>query len=162
MKSRGWTAIPVLGIWALTLCAGPQATNRKASPTKAEEETTPLVRRDLLDADPGRADKPLRDLFHPKSMVKPVAPAPRPAPIKAAPATQAEAPTFALNLTYVGSVASSGRILALVMVGGQTLPVAVGEEVAPGYKILRITPEAIEVAGPNDLRKTFSRQGVRP
>lgn len=71
-------------------------------------------------------------------------------------------PTFVLDLVYVGSIRSGGTITALVMRDGQTTPVSVGDEIIPGYRVLRITPDEIEVEGPKSERKTFTRQGDRP
>jgi hypothetical protein len=72
------------------------------------------------------------------------------------------APTFTLSVSYLGSIKSGGRIIGLVLRGGQTLDVAQGDEIAPGYKVVAVTAEAIVIEGPNGERRTFSKQGDRP
>jgi hypothetical protein len=63
----------------------------------------------------------------------------------------------------VGSIKSSdGRTIALVLRGGQTLSVSEGDDVAPGYRVVRVTAEAIIIRGPTGETKTFAKQGDRP
>ncbi len=142
----------------------PMQATAKAPDKKAEEKTTkaepPLVRTDLLKAVSGDHVVPLRDIFRPRFVAAPQAPVRQPGkPAAGAPAAKpAEAaPTFTLTLSYLGPVSGGGKTLALVTVNGQTLPVAVGDEVAPGYKVLRITADAVVVEGPNAETKTFTR-----
>jgi Tfp pilus assembly protein PilP len=133
--------------------------------TPAAKPAAPLVRKDLMVFAAGEVPAPRRDIFHPQASRGPIAPpsgpAAAPAPKRKGP-SGAEAPAFVLDLVYVGSVRSGGTITALITRNGQTTPVAVGDEIAPGYKVLRITADEIEVEGPNSERKTFTRQGDRP
>jgi hypothetical protein len=125
----------------------------------------PLVRKDLLVLGRGEVPPPVRDIFRPKtaasvaSAFRAGGPAFRPAP--AGPAA-VPAPAFTLNITYLGSIKSGGRIIGLVQRGGQTLDVGEGDEIAPGYRVVGVTAEAIVVEGPNGERKTFAKQGDRP
>jgi hypothetical protein len=132
------------------------------APALAAGPAAPLIRKDLLSSAPGEIPAPRRDIFHPRSSglpaPPPAAPGRAPVPKGKGPA----APTFVLDLVYVGSIRSGGTIMALVMRDGQTTPVAVGDEIIPGYRVLRITPDEIEVEGPKSERKTFTRQGDRP
>jgi hypothetical protein len=128
----------------------------------ATSVANPLIRKDLLVFRKGQIPPPRRDIFHPQIDIQTSAPMnARPGPKGKKPPAP-EAPAFALNLVYVGSVRSNGKITALVIRDGQTMPVAEGDEVAPGYKVVRVTADEIEVEGPNSERKTFSRQGDRP
>lgn len=125
----------------------------------------PLVRKDLLVLGSGAAPPPVRDIFRPRTSGA-VAPAVRPGgpvvrPPAGVPAPAAPA-AFTLNITYLGSIKSGGRIIGLVLRGGQTLDVGEGDEIAPGYKVVGVTAEAIVVQGPNGERKTFTKQGDRP
>ncbi|HYA48888.1 MAG TPA: AMIN domain-containing protein [Burkholderiales bacterium] len=103
----------------------------------------PLVRRDLLKFATGDAPAPRRDIFRSRSF-SPPGPPPAAAGRGPAPKGKASAPaaaeTFTLELVYIGSIRTGGTITALVMRDGQTTPVAVGDEIIPGYKVLRITP----------------------
>jgi hypothetical protein len=126
---------------------------------------TPLVRKDLLVFGSGEIAPPIRDIFRPKTTAvtaavrSPGGPAVKPA--AGVPAPEAP-PAFALNISYIGSIKSGGRTIALVLRSGQTLSVGEGDEIVPGYKVVGVTAEAIVVQGPNGERKTFARQGDRP
>jgi hypothetical protein len=122
----------------------------------------PLIRKDLLASGGGEIPPPRRDIFHPRTYLQ------APTPIVGLPTSRSkkgsvpEAPTFTLDLVYVGSVRAAGKITALVLMQGQTKPISEGDEIAPGYKVVRVTPDEIEIEGPNSERKTFARQGDRP
>ena len=129
------------------------------------EAPKPLVRKDLLVFGKGEIDPPVRDIFRPKAAA-PGAAVVRKAGPAAKPGTEAPAPdappTFSLNISYMGSIKSGGQTIALVLRGGQTLSVSEGDEIAPGYKVVRVTAEAIVVQGPTGETKTFAKQGDRP
>lgn len=133
-------------------------------PTPAAKDAKPLIRRDLLNFGQGEIAPSRRDIFRPRTYPRPAAPQVPSvtAPARKLPGTAVVQPAFTLSLVYVGSARSAGKIIALVLVDGQTTPVAEGDEIAPGYKVVRVTPDEIEVEGPNSERKTFSRQGDRP
>ncbi len=139
---------------ALTICAAQEGAAGK-----------PLVRKDLLVFGKGEVAMPLRDIFRPKAAGAATAVG-RPAGTAVRPATGAISPegtpSFNLNISYIGSVKSGGQTIALVLRGGQTLSVKEGEMVAPGYKVISLTAEAIVVQGPNGETKSFPRQGDRP
>ncbi|MEN6561287.1 MAG: hypothetical protein ABFD52_10975 [Acidobacteriota bacterium] len=134
-----------------------------ASP--AGEAAKPLVRKDLLVFGPAEPAAPLRDIFRPKSAasaavsLRPARPAAQPS--GGGPAAAA-APAFDLNMSYIGAIKSGGQTIALVLRGGQTMSVKEGEEIAPGYKVISLSAEAIVVQGPSGETKTFPRQGDRP
>jgi hypothetical protein len=151
-----------LGLAALALSAGQN--NPAASKKPADNPAKPLVRKDLLVFGKGEIAPPVRDIFRPRAFGGPaVAPAYRPA-AKAAPAVApAEtAPTFALTISYIGSVKSGGQTLALILRGGQTESVREGDEIIPGYRVISLTAEALVVQGPTGETRTFQKQGDRP
>jgi len=59
-------------------------------------------------------------------------------------------------------VSSGSPRNALILRGGQTLSVKEGDEIVPGYKVLRLSAESIIVQGPTGETRTFPRQGDRP
>lgn len=129
----------------------------------AQEPKKPLIRKDLLVFGSGEIAPPVRDIFRPKSVGLPAVRRSAGPAVKVPEAPRPDAPqTFTLNLSYIGSIKSGGRIIALVLRNGQTVSVADGDEIAPGYKVVRVTAEEIVVEGPNAERKTFLRQGDRP
>jgi hypothetical protein len=129
----------------------------------AQEARKPLVRKDLLVFGSGEIAAPVRDIFRPKTAAPPVVRRAGGQAVKSAAVSQPDAPpSFTLNLSYIGSIKSGGQIIALVLRNGQTVSVAEGDEIAPGYKVVGVTAEAIVILGPNSERKTFKRQGDRP
>ncbi|MCX6568350.1 MAG: hypothetical protein NT147_04795 [Candidatus Aminicenantes bacterium] len=135
-----------------------------ASLFAAQEAREPLVRRDLLVFGSGEIAAPLRDIFRPRTAA--ISEAVRRAGGPAARSTDFPQPnasrSFTLNISYIGSIKSGGQIIALVLRNGQTVSVGQGDEIAPGYKVVEVTAEAIVIQGPNSERKTFPRQGDRP
>jgi hypothetical protein len=146
-------------LFAAALPAHPQAGAEAGTTDVPDKDPTPIVRTDLLFMDREEPAPPLRDIFRPKRVRGPAArPSPRPPAAKTPAAPPPEtAPGFTLELTYIGSVGVSGRTMALVLRRGQTVSVAEGDEVLPGYRVARITPDVIVVEGPNGERKTFTR-----
>jgi hypothetical protein len=136
--------------WAVSLFASQEA--RKS-----------LVRKDLLVFGSGEIAAPVRDIFRPKTAAPPVARRAGEPAVKSAAVLRPDAPpSFTLNLSYIGSIKSGGQTIALVIRNGQTVSVGEGDEIAPGYKVVGVTAEAIIIQGPNSERKTFPRQGDRP
>lgn len=150
--------IAVAAVFLLGFAAGLLAAQDAAAPK-------PLVRKDLLVLGSGEIAPPVRDIFRPKTTAVPAA-APRAGGPSAKPASNASVPeappAFALNISYIGSIKSGGRTIALVLRAGQTVSVGEGDELAPGYKVVGVTAEAIVIQGPTGERKTFARQGERP
>ena len=156
MGIRRTRSIAALGLAAASLAWG-AAQNRPAD--------KPLVRKDLLAFGAAATAPPLRDIFRPAAAAPGPAPGPafrpsvKPAPGEPAPES---APSFNLNISYIGSVKSGGQTLALILRGGQTESVRQGDEIIPGYKVVSLTAEAIVVQGPNGETRTFQKQGDRP
>jgi len=137
-------------VWAVSLFA-------------AQEAPKPLVRKDLLVFGSGEIAAPVRDIFRPKTSAPPAVRRAGGPSAKSASVSQPDTPpSFNLNLSYIGSIKSGGQIIALVLRNGQTVSVGEGDEIAPGYKVVGVTAEAIVIQGPNSERKTFPRQGDRP
>jgi hypothetical protein len=129
------------------------------------EASKPLVRKDLLVFGKVAVAPPVRDIFRPRATGAP-APVRRPAgpaadPAAGTPGPEA-APSFSLNLSYIGSIKSGGQTIALILRGGQTLSVKEGDEIVPGYKVISLSAESIVVQGPTGETRTFPRQGDRP
>ncbi len=129
----------------------------------AQEDRKPLVRKDLLVFGSGEIAAPVRDIFRPKAAAPSVVRRAGEPAVKSAAVPRPDAsPSFTLNLSYIGSIKSGGRIIALVLRNGQTVSVEEGDEIVSGYKVVGVTAEAIVIQGPNSERKTFPRQGDRP
>ncbi len=164
MRSDGRLRRFLLLLLVFSLASAFLAAQKDKTRPPAVRDAKPLIRKDLLTFSGGEIVPPRRDIFRPLAYVQPSSPQ---APSVKAPAQKRrgpadEPPAFALNLVYVGSVRAAGKIVALVLKDGQTISVAEGDEIIPGYKVLRVTPDEIEVGGPSSERKTFARQGDRP
>ena len=124
----------------------------------------PLVRKDLLVLGSGEPPAPIRDIFRPRTVAaaptvrKPAGAAPAD-PVVPLPETP---PAFTLSISYLGSIKAGGKVIGLVLRGGQTVDVAEGDTISPGYKVISVTAEAIVIQGPNGERRTFAKQGDRP
>lgn len=155
MASRTTSTAALLALGASLLLAASQS----------GEPPKPLIRKDLLVFPKGEIAAPVRDIFRPLTTASPV-PAVRPSgpAVAPGPGTPAPAspPSFALNISYIGSIKSGGQTIALVLRGGQTLSVKEGDEIIPGYKVISLSAEAIVVQGPTGETRTFPRQGDRP
>ncbi|HPW17919.1 MAG TPA: hypothetical protein PLP83_06015 [Candidatus Aminicenantes bacterium] len=155
MESRARTA--VAAALALAGLAGLLAAQDAEAPK-------PLVRKDLLVLGDGTPPPLVRDIFRPKAAsAAPAALRPAgPAPAAAAASPAEPPPAFTLTITYLGSIKMGGRTIGLVLRGGRTQDVAEGDEIAPGYRVVGVTAEAIVVEGPKGERRTFAKQGDRP
>lgn len=150
---------PVVLLAAGLFCFGPE-TSGGLQARKAKERTAaasgPLVLKRLLDS--GREDgvRIIRDIFRPLAQA-PAAEAGRAGPN--APTRPAEPGPPQLELAYLGFVRSGERVTAIVIFQGQTLTVAAGDELAPGYRVTRLTPDEVEITGPDAAKEVFHRQG---
>lgn len=160
-KTARWAAAAAI----LALAGALALVAAQTSEAPKSEASKPLVRKDLLVFGKGEIDPPVRDIFRPKTsgaaaaVVRKIGPAANPGEVVPPPDAP---PAFSLNITYVGSIKSGVKMIAFVLRGGQTLSVTEGDEVAPGYKVVKVTDEAIVVRGPTGETKTFAKQGDRP
>lgn len=134
---------------------------------KREAKTTELspgpslIRKDLLVKPRPAEVRPRRNIFI-RGGGAAVEPGP---PAKVAP-PQAETPTDKAVpesagpvIRYIGFVTTARKIVGLVLVNGQALAVAEGDRVAGDYTVLKISPETLELAGPEGQTKTVSIKG---
>lgn len=137
---------------------------------KAPDRPQSLIRKDLLAAEPAPDLVPRRNIFVPGSEFLP-APSADMGPLQGTPSSAAAAQTAgpktdtagaAISLTYVGYIRSDRRMIALVLVSGQALAVAEGEEIIPGFRVSKVTPAFLEVKGPEASTRTFTLEGERP
>jgi len=150
--------------------AAGQAAADKAAPKT--ERPAALIRRDLLAAPRPAPPTSHRDLFVPGAAIPVVPDAGRPAPADAggAPGALTGAPGAAetpqglddLQIRYVGYVQSDRGTVALVIIDSLPLAVAEGEDIRPGWRIAKIAPGRLEVAGPDGVLKPVLREGELP
>jgi|GEM_PF-826679 len=136
-----------------------QDVRSEAVPSEAAGER--IVRLDLLAQESRPLASVIRDPFRPVITVRPARAGVRNPVRKENQAGLSGSPAFKLDMTYVGFVRGSSDLVGLVVVSGVTYSVARGDEIVPGYRVIRLTEELVEVEGPGAARKTFKRQGDR-
>lgn len=75
---------------------------------------------------------------------------------------QGENLSLSLNLRYLGYVLSGKRIVGLIVFEGEAMPVVEGEEISEGFTVGRVSPEEIEVFGPDSKPMKFTIEGEFP
>jgi hypothetical protein len=75
---------------------------------------------------------------------------------------QGENPAPSLNLRYLGYVLSGAKIVGLIVFEGEAMPVVEGDEISEGITVGRISPDEIEVFGPDSKPVKFSIEGEFP
>jgi hypothetical protein len=76
--------------------------------------------------------------------------------------TQGEELLSSLNLRYLGYVLSGRKIVGLIVFEGEALAVVEGDMITDGYTVGRISPEDIEIIGPDSKPEKFSIEGEFP
>lgn len=146
-------------------------TAQEANQEKSEEELSilNLIRKDLLNLDIKKLDPPKRNIFTPNSSGFQETNAFRDlneSQLTGLPeieTLEAELPlVLASGLKYIGYVKAGQKITALILFEGEALAVDVGEEIAEGVSISKITPEDITVIGPDQEPRKVPLEGVTP
>ena len=75
---------------------------------------------------------------------------------------QRENTISSLNLRYLGYVLSGKKIVGLIVFRGEALAVVKGDLIAEGFTVGRISPDDIEVLGPDSEPMMFSLEGEFP
>ncbi|MFC2166562.1 hypothetical protein ACFLQZ_01200 [Acidobacteriota bacterium] len=133
-----------------------------------EEKRPPvgLIRKDLLTQDTKKLDPPKRNIFIPNSTGRQEVDEfeemnekqqVEQQNIEALEVEQLSARS--LGLRYIGYVKSAQKITALILFEGEALAVDVGEEIAGGVSISKITLEDITVVGPDQEPRKFLLEG---
>jgi hypothetical protein len=135
---------------------------------KEEEKRPPvgLIRMDLLTQKINKLDPPKRNIFVPNSAgrleVEELENLIERQPVELPNIEALEAEQISprpLGLRYIGYVKSGQKITALILFEGEALAVDVGEEIAEGVSISKITLEDITVIGPSQEPWKFPLEG---
>lgn len=68
---------------------------------------------------------------------------------------------FASFKRYIGYIVFGEKIVALIIIDGNALAVEKGEMISEGVKVGEITPEEIEIMGPDSEKRKYSLEGKR-
>lgn len=120
-----------------------------------------LIRKDLLVKPRPAEVRPRRNIFvrGGGAAVEPGPPANVAPPQVETPSDKAVPESVGPDIRYIGFVTTARKIVGLVLVNGQALAVAEGDRVAGDYTVLKISPETLELAGPDGQTKTISIKG---
>ena len=169
MNSKNkWICVCALVVCCASLLFGwPQEKAKGVESPKASEDS--FIRMDLLDAEKKPLPPPGRNIFTvgsastaneltPEEIEERIAEAVNAQNTK----SQGEGILSSLNLRYLGYVLSGRKIVALIVFEGEALAVVEGDVIAEGYTVGRISPEKIEVAGPDSKPIMFTIEGEFP
>jgi len=150
----------------LSFTASVSSLDKPQEKTEEKRLLVGLIRKDLLAREIKKLDPPKRNIFTPNSagiqaidefgdMQKRQF-----AGLPNMEALEAELPSVsALGLRFIGYVKSGPKITALILFEGEALAVDVGEEIAEGVSISKITLENITVIGLDQEPRTFPLEG---
>ncbi|GAG13792.1 unnamed protein product, partial [marine sediment metagenome] len=139
---------------------------------KEKQESTPIIRIDLLQKGQKKLKPPRRNIFIPKrssgeeflyesqpgvqgqNLLTPDAGKEDP--------FQNETQNIILNLRYVGFVKSGKKIVALILLDGEALAVESGDMISEGVEIGKISSEEIEILSPGSKQRRYPLEGEKP
>jgi len=165
MKAKILLALSI--ILGMSLFLGPTEKSQEPSPKISEDKN--FIRKDLLLLKRGDLGSSRRNIFSPQifslqtfqekevpaagGKIKENQGGAEPSP------TKEQAPQISLSLRYIGYILSSQKIVALIILEGETLAVEEGEMIREEIKVGKITPSEIEIVGPDSKRSKFSLEG---
>ncbi len=166
---RYFRSIGISLVLFLFLTASIQSQDKNQEKTEKKQPPVSLVRKDLLALDVKKLDPPKRNIFTPNSAggqeivelgemnIR------QQAEQQNLGALETELPSVPMiGLKYIGYVKSGQKITALILFEGEALAVDVGEEIAEGVSISKITLENITMIGPDREPRTFPLEGETP
>jgi hypothetical protein len=78
------------------------------------------------------------------------------------PGSKNETTEISINVTYIGYVNSEERVIALIILDGETYAVESGDLLEGGIHIGEITPDDIEIIGPDTESNKVKLEGEKP
>jgi hypothetical protein len=148
--------------FGLALWAGAQTPQEKETEKK---QIKSLIRKELLQKEKQKLGPSRRNVF---SLRTPGRVDPGKAPVNFEPNPQrvermpsGEAPGMPLLIRYIGHIKSDSKITGLIIFEGSALAVVKEEMIGEGVKIVEITPEYIEVIGPDSVRRKYTLEGEK-
>ncbi|MDH5465845.1 MAG: hypothetical protein OEY25_00330 [Candidatus Aminicenantes bacterium] len=148
--------------FGLALWAGAQ------TPQEKETEKTQmksLIRKELLQKEKQKIGPSRRNVFSLRAPGKvepgkvPVNLDPNPQRVERMP--DVEAAGLPLLIRYIGHIKSDSKITGLIIFEGSALAVVKEEMISEGVKIGEITPEYIEVIGPDSVKRKYTLEGEK-
>ncbi len=146
----------------LALWAGERNLQEKAA---AKDEKKSLIKKELLLRTKKKLSQPRRNIFSLRRTesgeIRTLPNNPQPIQQKMPVITEAEPSALQMHLRYIGHIRSGEKIVALIILEDTALAVEKGEMISEGVQIVDITPQYIEISGPDSVRKKYNLEGER-
>jgi hypothetical protein len=169
MKAKAWVLVSAILFFAVFVCAGSRQEAQESTPRKAKGQTS-LVRKDLLQPTRKQLSPPLRNIFTRQRISssgegseyfgEEQRLSPRGTPFQAV--SENQNAEISINVKYIGYVNSEKRVIALIILNGETYAVESGDMLEGGVHIGEITPDDIEVIGPDSESNKVKLEGEKP
>jgi hypothetical protein len=169
MKSKSWILASTVIFLFGFLCAETPQENRKPGAKKIMEQTS-LVRKDLLETTKKQLSPPLRNIFTRHRISsrgeEPGLLGAEGEPSQSSPFIQSgsknENTEMPINVKYIGYVNSEKRVIALILLDGETYAVETGDMLEGGISVGEITPDDVEIIGPDSDSIKVKLEGEKP
>ncbi len=146
----------------LALWAGERSLQEKKA---GKDEKKSLIKKELLLRTKQKLSPPRRNIFSlqrtesGKTRILPNNP--QQIQQKTPGITEVEPSGPQMHLRYIGHIRSGEKIVALIILEDTALAVEKGEMISEGVQIGDITPEYIEIIGPDSVRKKYTLEGEK-
>lgn len=154
---------------SVLVCANTLQKAQEPGPQKTMGQTS-LVRKDLLEPTRKQLSQPLRNIFTRQRIVpggeRPgifgTVGEPSGGGTSTQPGSKSENTEISINVQYIGYVNSEERVIALIILDGETYAVESGDLLEGGIHIGEITPDDIEIIGPDSESNKVKLEGEKP
>lgn len=146
----------------LALWAGETNLQEKAE-SKSEKKS--LIKKELLSRAKKKLSPPRRNIFSlqrtERGETRILPSNPQPIQKRTPEITQEEPSGLQMHLRYIGHIRSGEKIVALIILEDTAFAVEKGETISEGVQIGDVTPEYIEIIGPDSARKKYPLEGEK-
>jgi hypothetical protein len=169
MEAKMRVLVSALFFLVALICAETRQEAQKTAPQKIKEQTS-LVRKDLLQPTRKQVSPPLRNIFTRQSISSSREGSEYlgadqrlstgRTPFQAG--SESQNAEISINVKYIGYVHSEKKVIALIILSGETYAVESGDMLEGGIHIGEITPDDIEVIGPDSESNKVKLEGEKP
>jgi hypothetical protein len=166
MKAKTWELVSAILFSAVLVCAETRQEAQEPTPRKVKGQTS-LVRKDLLQPARRQLSPPLRNIFTRQRISSSGEGSeylgaeqrlsPGGTPFQ--PGSENQNEEISINVKYIGYVHSEKRVIALIILGGEAYAVESGDMLEGGIHIGKITPDDMEVIGPDSEPNKVKLEG---
>jgi len=169
MKAKTWELVSAILFLAVLVCAETRQEAQEPTSRKVKGQTS-LVRKDLLQPTQKQLSPPQRNIFT-RQRISPSREgseylgadqklSPGGTPFQAG--SENQNAEISIDVKYIGYVYSEKKVIALIILSGETFAVESGDILEGGLHIGEITPDDIEVIGPDSESNKVKLEGEEP